>query len=91
MSIVHRVSRRTTMNEQIPPEEEENRLFLVFRQAIEDERRAQETYREAMTITEDPILVAVFKLLYAEEVGHERKLMKTYNEFKKRYLGSPQK
>ena len=58
------------------------RLFLMFRQAIEDERRAQETYREAMGITEDALLVEVFRSLYQDEVRHEQELLRRYEQFK---------
>jgi rubrerythrin len=64
------------------PVNEEQRLFLMFKQAIEDERRAQETYKEAMGITEDRLLVEVFRSLYEDEVRHERELVQRYEQFK---------
>ncbi len=63
---------------------QEQRLFIMFKQAIEDERRAQETYKEAMGITEDQLLVEVFKSLYDDEVRHERELLHRYETFKAR-------
>jgi rubrerythrin len=66
---------------------QEQRLFLMFKQAIDDERRAQETYKEAMGITEDRILVEVFQSLYDDEVRHEQELVRRYEGFKAR-LGS---
>lgn len=71
--------------------EREQRLLLVFRQAIEDERRAQDTYAEALTITDDPMLLAVFAALRDDEARHERELASRYSEFKQRFLSSPQK
>ncbi len=62
----------------------QQRLFIMFKQAIEDERRAQETYREAMGITEDRLLVEVFKSLYDDEVRHEGELVRRYEQFKAR-------
>lgn len=73
------------MSEGIPLSDREQRLFLVFKQAIEDERRAQETYKEAMTITDDPILLNVFKTLYEDEARHEREMARRYEQFKRRY------
>ena len=61
---------------------QEQRLFLMFKQAIDDERRAQETYKEAMGITEDRLLVEVFRGLYEDEVRHERELVRRYEQFK---------
>lgn len=62
--------------------EAHQRLFLIFRQALEDERRAQETYAEALGITEDRDLRAVFTTLLADERRHERELLARYEEFK---------
>lgn len=76
------------MSEEIPFSETEQRLFLVFKQAIEDERRAQETYKEAMTITDDPMLLAVFQTLYEDEVRHEREMVRRYEQFKQRTQSS---
>jgi rubrerythrin len=75
------------VSEKLSPAEKERRLFLVFKQAIEDERRAQEVYREAMTITDDPVLLKAFRSLLKDEVRHEQEMTEKYNEFKRRYLG----
>jgi rubrerythrin len=64
--------------------EDHQRLFLVFRQALEDERRAQETYTEAMGITEDQALIEVFRTLLEDERRHERELLSRYEDFKAR-------
>ena len=71
--------------------EKEQRLLIVFRQAIEDERRAQETYSEALTITDDPMLLAVFTALRDDEARHEQELTERYAAFKQRFLSSAHK
>jgi hypothetical protein len=63
-------------------ERETPALVLVFRQTLEDERRAQETYTEATGITEDEALVEVFRTLLEDEVRHERELFTRYEKFK---------
>jgi rubrerythrin len=58
------------------------RIFIIFKQAIEDERQAQVTYAEALGITEDPILRDLFRTLLADERRHEEVLLRRCAEFK---------
>jgi rubrerythrin len=62
-----------------------SKLFLLFKQAVEDERRAQIMYKEAMDLCEDDSTREVLEELYEDEVRHERKLLKRYNALRREH------
>lgn len=64
--------------------DQHQRLFLIFKQAIDDERRAQEMYTEAADITDDPVLHQVFVTLLKDEQRHEQEMVRRYEEFRTR-------
>jgi rubrerythrin len=54
-------------------------LFDIFKQAVEDERRAQEMYGEAIGLCEDPEMIRILEKLRRDEVSHEKSLVEQYN------------
>lgn len=62
--------------------ERAEKLFLAFKMAIEDERRAQGVYQKAKDLCGDHFVAQVFEELYQEEVVHERQLMERYKELR---------
>ena len=58
-------------------------LFYIFRAAIDDEKRAQRRYKEAIKLTEDrPELSSVFVEILREEQNHEKRLVSLYKKHK---------
>ncbi len=49
-------------------------VIKLMEEAIEDERRAQEKYRQGTEAAEDPETRSLFEQLAHMEVGHERLL-----------------
>ncbi len=62
--------------------ESHQRLFDIFKQAIEDERKSQALYSDAVSLCEDDIMRKLFQELYADEVGHEKRLVEQYKVFR---------
>jgi rubrerythrin len=60
-----------------------DKLFAIFKQAVEDERSAQKTYEEALSLCEDPETEKVLKMLLQDEVRHEAHLVEIYNKIRK--------
>ena len=62
-------------------------MFFIFRSAIEDEKRAQERYREAINAAEgDTELQQMFGLILHEEAAHERRLVEVYQRFREEHF-----
>jgi len=59
--------------------EQQERLFLLFKKAIDAERKAQDMYKRAMELTDDEEFKEILEGFYEDEVRHERKLMNQYN------------
>ena len=59
--------------------EQTEKLFLLFKSAIDAERKAQDMYKKAMELTDDEEFKEVLEGFYQDEVRHERKLMDQYN------------
>ncbi len=68
--------------------EKRRKLFLLFKEAIEDERRAQRTYQDAMRLCEDAELLEILKEFYRQEVVHEETLIQHYNRLREKGGGS---
>jgi rubrerythrin len=62
-----------------------SKLFLLFKQAVEDERRAQIMYKEAMDLCEDDSTREILEELYEDEVRHEHKLLERYNALRREH------
>jgi rubrerythrin len=60
-------------------DDRKEKLFNIFKQAVEDERRAQEMYGEAIALCEDPEMIRILEKLRRDEVSHEKSLVEQYN------------
>jgi rubrerythrin len=69
------------MARQLP--EKVEKLFLLFKAAVEDERKAQAMYKEAIGLCDDEFTKKELEGLYADEVRHERKLVERYNALRR--------
>lgn len=67
--------------------ERHTRLFEIFKKAVEDERRAQNMYREAMRLCDDAQIRAVLEGFEKQEKDHEVFLQKLYRKYKYALLG----
>ncbi len=65
--------------------EQQERLFLLFKSAIDSERKAQDMYKKAMELTDDEEFKGVLEGFYHDEVRHERKLMDQYNKITREF------
>jgi rubrerythrin len=65
--------------------EQQERLFLLFKSAIDAERKAQDMYKKAMELTEDDEFRDILEGFYQDEVRHERKLMDQYNKITRKF------
>jgi rubrerythrin len=65
--------------------EKQGKLFLLFKSAIDAERKAQDTYKKAKELTDDDDLKEILESFYQDEVRHERKLMSQYNKMIKEF------
>ncbi len=61
------------------------KLFLMFKKAIEAERKAQEMYKDAKELCDDELLKKVFEGFYQDEVRHERALIARYNSLRQEF------
>lgn len=59
-------------------------LLDILEAAMDDERAAQQKYRDGLERCADPEACAVFEQLLREEQAHERVLAARYTEVKKR-------
>jgi rubrerythrin len=65
--------------------EQQERLFLLFKSAIDAERKSQDMYKKAMELTDDKEFKDVLEGFYQDEVRHERKLMDQYNKINRKF------
>jgi len=70
------------MREENAMAEEDHRLFALFEEIIAGERQAQERYKRAMELCRDPMLKAVLKGFYEDEIRHEKAVIGRYHQFK---------
>jgi rubrerythrin len=59
--------------------ENEGRLFELFKTAVQDERKAQRVYAQALSLCADPSLRMVLQGLIDDEARHEQILIERYN------------
>ena len=59
--------------------EQQEKLFLLFRSAVDSERKAQDMYLRARELTDNEDLIMVLEGFYRDEARHERKPMDRYN------------
>ena len=60
-------------------------LFLIFREAVERERDAQNIYKRAAELCEDKALKKLLERFHKDEVRHEKALLLRYNHLRKKY------
>ena len=61
------------------------RLFMLFRTAVESEREAQAMYKEAIGLCQDTVTCAALRGLLDDEVRHEREIIARYNALRTKY------
>jgi len=59
------------------------KLLSLFKNAIEKERKAQESYKEILALCTDPSLRSIIESLIQEEKSHEETLLIKYGELRK--------
>jgi rubrerythrin len=69
------------MNE--PLTEAQKKLLSLFKVAIEDERKAQESYKEILALCTDSSLRSIIESFILEEKNHEEALLIKYGELRK--------
>lgn len=65
-----------------PLTERQEKLLGVFKMAIENERAAQDLYKEASELCDDASLRVIIEGFVLEERRHEQALMRKYNELR---------
>jgi len=65
--------------------EKQEKIFMLFKSAIDAERKAQNMYKKAMELTDDEEFREVLDGFYQDEVRHERKLMDQYNKITREF------
>lgn len=69
-----------------PLSERQEKLLVLFKDAIDREREAQQTYTAASRLCDDPEMKALVESFAKEEAHHEEVLMRVYREL--RTIGS---
>lgn len=62
--------------------ERQEKLLGLFKLAIENERAAQDLYKEALGFCDDAPLRAIIESFVSEERKHEEALLKKYSELR---------
>ena len=65
--------------------ERQEKLFQLFKSAIDSERKAQDMYKMAMELTDDEEFKEILESFYQDELRHERKLMNQYNKITREF------
>ena len=65
--------------------EKTRRLFLIFKDAVQRERDAQNIYKQAAELCEDKALKELLEGFCKDEARHEKALLERYNRLRKRY------
>ncbi len=65
--------------------ERTRRLFLLFKAAVKREQLAQERYKEAAELCDDPELKKILEAFHQDEVRHERVLLERYEMLREQY------
>ena len=64
------------------PSNESQQLFTAFKEAVEAEKSAQNTYLHLKELTDDELLKQILEGFYQDEVRHERELVARYKELR---------
>jgi rubrerythrin len=60
-------------------------LFLIFKDAIQNERQAQTQYKKAADLSDDPVLKSILMDFCRDEMRHEQMLLKRYKLLREQY------
>ena len=71
------------MSAEVP--EKVKRLFILFKKAVEEERKAQRMYEDAMLLCEDAELAKILETFRKQEIHHEEVITQQYNHLRKGY------
>ena len=63
----------------------EQKLFMIFKNAVTAERDAQTKYEAAIQLCDDPQLKSVLKGFCEDEARHETEIMKRYQHFRRNF------
>ncbi len=61
----------------------DKKLFLLFKRAVDSERKAQSMYKEILSCLDDKDLIKIFEGFLKDEERHEKKVIEEYNRLKK--------
>jgi rubrerythrin len=65
--------------------EKTRQLFLIFKDAVERERDAQNVYKQAAELCEDKALKELLEGFRKDEARHEKALLQRYIRLRKKY------
>jgi rubrerythrin len=71
------------MKEKLP--ERVEKLFKVFKMAVEEERKAQVMYRDAIALCQNEVTRVVLQGLLDDEVRHEREIIERCNALRRQH------
>jgi len=60
----------------------QEKLLVLFKSAIENERKAQQAYRETLQLCDEPALRGIIESFIQQEKTHEETLLKIYNDLR---------
>lgn len=63
-------------------ESDEFKLFMLFKEALESERRAQKMYQNLILACTEPQIREILEGFLKDEIRHEQEVIKRYNELK---------
>lgn len=61
---------------------DEFKLFMLFKEAVESERKAQKMYQNLILACSDPQIKEILEGFLKDEIRHEQEVIKRYNELK---------
>jgi len=62
--------------------DQDEKLFLIFKKAVEAEQKPQKTYKEAIDCCTDQVMSKVFQRLHDDEATHETTLKEHYRQLR---------
>lgn len=57
-------------------------MLVLFKSAIEEERKAQQAYGETLRLCDDPSLRGIIESFIQQEKTHEETLLRIYNDLR---------
>lgn len=62
--------------------EKQEKLLVLFKDAVERERSTQKAYSEMLLINDDPAIKRIIETFIRQEKQHEETLLRVYNELR---------